>query len=139
VFYNLPYRLEFTYYFDRSYGVSPWGEIGTLAQLPAIQKRHPDLALMTQRPLPPGENRLLDALLQKHDAYAYDNYLLVRLDHETDKPQLHTYRFVPRRASWVWWWFYSHKYPPMQIEEVMPPKTPAPPPAPPPPPPSPPK
>lgn len=121
VFYNLPYRLEFTYYFDRSYGISPWGEIGTLAQLGPIQKRHPDLALLTQRPMPAAEDRLLTAVLQKHDAYAYDgNFLLVRLDTETDHPQLHSYHFVKQQPSWVWWWFYSHKYPPMKAVEIEP-------------------
>lgn len=118
VFYSLPYRLEFTYYFDRSYGLSPWGELSTLAQLEGIQKQHPNLVLLTQKQLPAAEDRKLRALLLHHPAYAYENYLLVRLDEESAGPELHEYRFVPQRPSWVWQWFYSHKYPPMEPVEV---------------------
>lgn len=114
VFYNLPYRLEFTYYFDRSYGISPWGELSTLAQLDEIHSRHKELVLVTQKQLPAAEERKLLALLQSHPAYVYDNFVLVRLDQKSAGPELHEYRFVPMRPSWVWRWFYSHKYPPME-------------------------
>ena len=118
VFYNLPYRLEFTYYFDRSYGVSPWGELGTLAQLEGVRRLHPDLVLLTQKQLPAAEGRKLQELLLHHPAYAFDNFLLVRLDLDSQGPDLHEYRFVPERPSFVWWWFYSHKYPPLEPVET---------------------
>jgi hypothetical protein len=118
VFYHLPYRLEFTYYFDRSYGVSPWGELSTLAQLDEARKQHPQLVLLTQKGLPAAEDRRLRELLQHHRAYAYDSFLLVRLDEEIAQPELHEYRFVARPPSWLWWWFYSHKYPPLEAVEV---------------------
>ncbi len=118
VFYQLPYRLEFTYYFDRSYGISPWGEISSLAQLEDIHKRHPNLVLMTHKPQPAGLDAALRQLLQKHDAYAYDNFLLVKLDKETAHPEFHEYRFQAQRPSLSWRWFYSHKYPPMVPVEI---------------------
>ena len=118
VFFHLPYRVEFTYYFDRSYGVSPWGELSTLAQLDEVRKQHPELVLVTQRSLPAAEDRRLRELLQHHRAYAYENFLLVRLDEEIAQPEIHEYRFVPQKPSWIWWWFYSHKYPPVEAVEV---------------------
>jgi len=124
VFYNLPHRLEFTYYFDRSYGISPWGQLNSLAQVAAVQKLHPNLVLMTTRKVAPSEDRLLRELLQHHEAYAYEGYLLVLLDKEVAQPVLHEYRFVATRPNLIWWWFYSHKYPPMQAVEVKPPPAP---------------
>lgn len=110
--FNLPHRIEFEYYLDRSFCMpQTWGNLATLAQVPQLQREHPNMILVLDSQLVGEERRLLIELLRQHPGYLYGTYLLVDLGQHG--AGLTEYRFAKQRPSWTWRWLVSHQYPPL--------------------------
>lgn len=115
--YNFVRRIEFHYYIDRRETVlSSW------SQLEPQRKLHPQSVLLTDVRMGPYDQRVLYDLLRTHSATLYHPYLMVDLRQPkagvgaapgADLPNFQEFRFASGRPSWVWRWFYSHKYPPL--------------------------
>lgn len=119
VYYNLVRRMEFEYYVDRSFAVSPWGITGSLSSAQALHKDVPRLVLLTDTRYLQGdaEQSQLAELLTKHPAYSYAGYLMVLLGE--NQPGLREFRYVPQRPSPWWRFFVSHKYPPLAAQPTL--------------------
>ncbi len=55
---------------------------------------------------------MLFEMIKHHPATRWDQYLLVDL--RSDQPGVREYEFKPQPMTRAWWWFKSHKYPPMK-------------------------
>jgi hypothetical protein len=108
---NMPRRLEFQYYMDRS-----TSNIASLAQLPEQLKLHPRALVVMDGYPSPTEKKLLYHHMKKHPAWLIDRYLL--LDLRSDRPEFREYVFQAQPMSAAWHWFVSHRYPPMAMKEV---------------------
>lgn len=108
---NMPRRIEFYYYMDRSNQ-----DIASLSQLPALVKQHPRaLVMMDGNVAGPERGQLLD-LLKKHPAFIFDHYLLI--DMRKTQPGIQEYQWAPQPMSALYKYFVSHKYPPMKAVEA---------------------
>lgn len=106
---NIPWRrFEFHYYVDRSHEA-----IGSLHHVARLAAKHPHAVLLSAYPPPPGERAVLRELMARHPAYLFDRQFLL-VDLSSDQPEFSEYDFLPEKPSWVWTWFYSHKYPPLR-------------------------
>jgi hypothetical protein len=108
---NMPRRIEFYYYMDRSNQ-----DIFNLNQVAALWKQHPKLLVMTDAYPAVGEKPILLDLLKKHPGDRYDRYVVVDL--RSDKPGFRDFEYRPQPMSFLYRWLISHKYPPLRPEEV---------------------
>lgn len=108
---NMPRRIEFYYYMDRSNL-----DIGTLAQIPSLLKQHPRALVMMDASVAGYERGLLLELLRKHPGFIFDHYLLIDL--RSDQPGIREYQWAPQPMSALYRYFVSHKYPPMKAVET---------------------
>ena len=108
---NIPKRIEWHYYLDRSTTV-----VQTLAQLPSVQKQHPRSVVVMDANVAGTERGLMLDLLRQHPAEIFDRYIFIDL--RDGKPGIHEYQFKPQPMSLGWRWFVSHRYPPMKAVPV---------------------
>ncbi len=108
---NMPRRLEFQYYADRS-----TSNIPSLATLTTALKEHPRAFVVMDGYPVPTEKKLLYGYMKTHPAYLIDRYLM--LDLRSDKPEFREYNFAALPMTPRWHWLVSHKYPPMAMREA---------------------
>lgn len=113
---NLPHRIEFEYYLDRSNR-----NISTLGALPGLLREHPRAFVLMDANPDPGERRFMLDLLKQHPAIRFDNFLMIDLRSGLGSggPELREYGFQTERPSWRWRWFVSHHYAPMRARETL--------------------
>lgn len=117
---NLPHRIEFEYYLDRSNR-----NFATLGALPALLRERPRAVVLMDAYPAAGERRLMLDLIKEHPAYRFENFLMIDLRSGlrsglgSQRPELREYDFQTERPSWRWRWFVSHHYPPMRARETL--------------------
>lgn len=117
VAYNLPHRLEFEYYLDRSFCTpQTWGNIGTLTQVEALHKQFPNMVIVMDSQVEGAERAILLDLLRRHPGTLFGTYLHIDLGKQ--EKTLDAFRFVPHRPSLAWRYLVSHKYPPLVPEKA---------------------
>ncbi len=109
---NLPHRVEFWYYVDRSNRL-----IRAVGHLPGELKLHPRAVVLLDALAPPlWEKRQLYGELKVHPGTVWDRFLM--LDERDKRPAFREFTFVPDPPDWKWRWFVSHRYPPMHAVET---------------------
>lgn len=108
---NLPRRVEFWYYLDRTNV-----KIRSLAEVAKVRETRPRAVVLMDAHPPPAERRLALELMKRHPATMWDRYIMIDL--RSNHPEFHEYVFKPVKPSSAWRWFVSHAYPPLVPRET---------------------